>query len=280
VGFVLVLATAVDSYALSARVRWLPGGGGAVEGYDLLVRPMGQPYAAVMDAGLPTPSADGVLSYVVANLTDGVIYFFTVTARGADGSRSPCAGELVLGEPDACLIDRCCPGDACTTGSAPDGTPCDGADACRTCRAAACAATSESPLDTRRLRLANRAAGTRINASGSFTPASALDPAVDGLTLSVVDASGVVVQSAFVPPDALRVNAAGTSFVLLRERRDDTLQMIAVRVRRGEARVRARLTGGVETTSAPLGWVVASGQGCARSPTLACTTTPRGLSCR
>jgi hypothetical protein len=276
---VLMLAAATDVHALGARLRWIPSAGAAVTGYDVFVRQSGQSYGSAIDAGLPAPDAVGTLAYDVGNLVDGVTYYFSVTARGADGARSACAGEIALGNSDACLVDRCCPGEACTFGSAADGTPCDGTDACRLCRAAACTTATESPLDTLRLRLASLTPASRLNVSGTFIPADVLDPAADGLTLSVFDAAGTVLLTASVPPDAMRANAARTWFALARDHRDGALRILSLRVRRGEARVRARLMDAVGAVAGPLGWAIASGRSCGRSAPLTCAATPRGLSC-
>lgn len=274
----LMLAVAADAHALTARVRWMPSAGGI--GYEVFVRPSGQPYAAGIDAGLPAAGVGGELAYDVANLTDGVTYYFTVVARGAGGIRSACAGELVLGDLEPCLVERCCPGEACAFGAARDGTPCDDADACRRCLAAACTATPESPLDSRRLRLTRRASLPRVSASGTFTPSEGFDPTAEGLTLSFFDAAGTVVLRAFVPADAVQANDAGTAFVLAPDQRDGVLRMLSLRLRKGGALVRARLVADLGAAAGPLGWAVTSAGSCGRSAALACSATSAGLSCR
>jgi hypothetical protein len=208
------------------------------------------------------------------------VYYFTVIARGTNGTRSACAGELILGKPDGCRVESCCPGQPCTLDDAPDGTPCDDANACRVCRAASCATTAESALETRRLRLASQTAAPRVSAVGTFIPAEPLDPTADGVTVSVFDALGTVVLTAVVPPDALMPGGAGKSFVLARDRRDGPVAMLSLRIRNGAATVRARLTTDPGSPTGPLGWAVASGGSCGRSAALTCSTTVRGLSCR
>jgi hypothetical protein len=277
--FALMLVTATGAEAATARVRWLPSSG-TVVGYDVFVRQSGQPYGAGVDAGLPTPGAGGVLSYDLDSLADGVIYYFTVTARGSNGTRSACAGELVLGNPGLCVIDSCCPGGPCTNDSVPDGTPCDPTNACRLCRAAACATAAESALDTLRLKVAGRSGTPRVNVSGTFVPPGAFTPAGEGLTLSFFDADGTVLRTVSVPPEAIRANPGGTAFVLARDYPSGTLRTMTVRLREGVARVRARLLADPGTPTGPLGWAVASGATCGRSAPLACSATTRGFSCR
>jgi len=274
-----MLVLPVDARALNARVRWLPSPG-AVAGYDLFVRRSGQPYGAAIDAGLPPAGAGGVLAYVVDNLADGFTYYFTVTARASDGTRTACAGELVLGNPDACVVESCCPGQACTFASARDGTPCDGTDACRLCRATACTATAVSVLDTTRLKVGTLATEPRTTVSGRFVPPDPLAPSTEGLTLTVVDGAGKAVLTTFVPPEALRADPGGTTFSLAPDYRDARLRVLRLRLRAGVATVRARLAAAPATAAGSLGWAVASGRSCGRSDALSCAPSPRGLSCR
>jgi hypothetical protein len=263
---------------MTARVRWLPGGG-PVAGYDVFVRRAAEPYAAPHDAGLPPAGPGGVLSYDVAGLADGVTHYVTVMARASDGLRSPCVGELPLGETDSCLVERCCPGAACTAERAADGTPCDAHAPCGGCRDAACVPLAETPLETSRLRLAGRPTGTRLSAAGVFPADVALDPAADGVGVSLVDAAGTVLLNAFAPPGTLRPNAAGTTWLLPRALRDGPIAVLALRRRQGQARVRARVQADA-VAGTPAGWAVTSGGGCARDRGLACVPTPRGLTCR
>ena len=279
-GACLLLFASADAHALTARLRWLPSSGAPVAGYEVLVRRSGEPYGATIDAGLPPVGAGGALAHDVVNLADGVRYYFAVRARGADGKRSACGGELLLGAPDGCLIERCCPGESCTFGAALDGTPCDDADACRLCRDGACDTPAESELDTLRLKVVSRAAAPRVVATGTFPAVAELDPTAEGLSLSMFDGAGAVLVSAFVPPDAMRANRARTSFVLARDRRDGTLQALSVRVRSGRAKVRARLGADPGAGEGPVGWAMATGRSCGRSAALACAPTATGLSCR
>jgi hypothetical protein len=273
-----VVLAAVDAHAFAARLRWLPGAGAPVTGYDVYVRRAGQPYAAAIDAGLPAAGLGGALAYVVGNLTDGVTYYFSVKARGAGGTRSACAGELVLGTTEGCLTDRCCPSESCTFGAALDGTPCDDADACRLCRGGACTSPAESALDTVRLKVTSRGAAPRVTATGSFATSAALDPAADGLTLSLFDAAGRILASVYVAADAMRANRARTSFALARDRRG-ALRVLGIRIRNGEAKVRARLEADLGISTGPLGWAMATGESCGRSAPLACAATASGLTC-
>jgi hypothetical protein len=279
-GACLLLAASADAQALTARLRWLPSAGAPVAGYEVFVRRSGEPYGAAIDAGLPPLGAGGALAHDVGDLADGVRYYFTVRARGADGTRSACGGELLLGMPEGCLIERCCPGASCTFDAAPDGMPCDDTDACRLCRDGACDASDESVLDTLRLKVVRRSAAPRVVATGTFTAPTALDPTGAGLALSLFDGAGAILVSAFVPPDAMRANRARTSFVLARDRRDGALQALSVRVRNGLAKVRARLETDPGAADGPLGWALATGDSCGRSAALACAPTATGLSCR
>lgn len=272
---------AASAHAMAARVRWMASDGPGVVGYDVFVRRSGDDYGASIDVGVPAPGPGGVLAHDVGNLADGVMYYFTVTARAADGTRSPCGGELALGNPDACLVEHCCPGRACTFTGMPFGAPCDDTNPCRVCRAAACATGVESPLDTLRLSATGGAGSTpRLSASGTFDPPNGLAPAEDGLTLSVLDAAGTILLRAFVPPDAVRGTAGGKLFVLARGYLPDGVQMLSIRLRDGAARVRARLDADPGAPSGPLSWVVASGASCGRSAALDCAATSRGLTCR
>jgi len=279
-GACLLLVAAAEAHALTARLRWLPSTGAPVAGYEVFVRRAGEPYGAAIDAGLPAMGADGALAHDVGNLVDGVRYYFTVRARGADGTRSACGGELLLGTPDGCLLESCCPGQSCTFGAALDGTPCDDTDACRLCRDGACDTPTESVLDTLRLKVSSRAAAPRVVATGTFPAIAELDPTADGLSLSLFDDAGTVLVSTFVPPDAMRANRARTSFVLARDRREGVLEALRVRVRNGRAKVRARLGTDPGAGDGPLGWALATGESCGRSAALACAPTATGLSCR
>ena len=274
----LTLGAAAHAHALSARVRWMASPSPSVVGYELFVRRSGDDYGAPFDVGLPPPGPGGVFTYDVANLADGVMYYFTVAARVADGTRSQCGGELVIGDPDACLVEHCCPGHACTFTGMPFGAPCDDTNPCRVCRAAACATGAESPLDTLRLTATGAGSTSRLSASGTFAPANGLAPADDGLTLSVLDAAGTIRLRAFVPSAAVRTTAGRALFVLARGQSAGEFQRLSIRLRDGVARVRARL-GADPGTSGPLAWVVASGGSCGRSAALACAASPRGLTC-
>jgi hypothetical protein len=278
-GACLLLVAAADAHALTARLRWLPSTGAPVAGYDVFVRRSGEPYGAAIDAGLPSVGAGGALAHDVGNLADGFQYYFTVRARGADGTRSACGGELLLGAPDGCRLESCCPGQSCTFGAALDGTPCDDTDACRLCRNGACDTPTESVLDTLRLKVSSRASAPRVVATGTF-PVAELDPTAEGLSLSLFDDAGAVLVSAFVPPDTMRANRARTSFVLARDRREGTLEALSVRVRNGRAKVRARLGTDPGAGDGPVGWALATGDSCGRSAALACAPTASGLSCR
>ena len=277
-GACLVLAAAAEAHALTARLRWLPSVGAPVAGYDVLVRRSGEPYGAAIDAGVPAAGAGGALAHDVENLAEGVRYYFTVSARGADGTRSACGGELLLGAPDGCLLERCCPGESCTFGAALDGTPCNDTDACRLCRDGACDTPTESALETLRLKVTSRAAAPRVVATGAFPAVAPLDPAAHGLSLSLFDGAGAVLVNAFVPPDAMRANRARTTFVLTRDL--GVLHALSVRVRNGQAKVRARLGTDPGAGDGPVGWALATGESCGRSAALACAPTATGLSCR
>ena len=280
VAFLVPLAAAADARAFTARLRWLPGMGAPVSGWDLFVRPAGQPYGAAIDAGLPAAGPGGVLASDVGNLADGVTYYFSVKARGVDGTRSSCAGELVLGTSDGCLTDRCCPNESCTFGAALDGSPCDDGDACRLCRAGTCATPTESALETVRLKVNSRSAAPQVTAVGAFAAVAAVDPTAEGLTLSLFDGAGTVLASVYVSPDAMRANRTRTSFVLARDRRGGALKMLGIRIRNGQAKVRARLEADAGTAGGPLGWAMATGESCGRSGALSCVTTASGLTCR
>src|SRR4029450_4442181 len=134
-----------------------------------------------------------------------------VSARGTPGARSVCAGAVVLGNPDACFLERCCPGQPCTFSGMPNGAPCDGANPCRVCRSAACTIASESTLDTQRVRLTHGATEARVFASGRLMPLGALDPVVDGVSLSLLDRSGAVLLAAFAASGSAVPNQGGVS---------------------------------------------------------------------
>lgn len=276
----LTLGAAADAHAMSARVRWMPSASPGIVGYELFVRRGGDDYGVPIDVGLPPPGPGGVLAHDVVNLPDGVMFYFAVSARVADGTRSACGGELVLGDPDACLVEHCCPGHACTFTGMPFGAPCDDGNPCRVCRAASCTTGAESPLDTLRLTATGAGATSRLSASGTFVPANALAPADDGLTLSVLDVSGTILQRAFVPSGAVRTTAGRALFVLARGQSAGEFQMLSIRLRDGAARVRARLGADLGKSVGPLSWAVASGGSCGRSAALACSASSRGLTCR
>lgn len=273
-------ASATDVAALSARVRWIPSDDPRAVGYEVYVRPAGQPYQSGIDVGSPPPDANGHMSFVVDGLGSGT-YHFTVMARQGDGSRSACPGELTLGATDPCVVDQCCLGN-CYLEVFPDGEPCGG-DACSVCRAGACTGAVESALGTDVLRLAaRRTQATRMTVRGSLEAVSALDPVQSGLTLSVTDASGAVYATIVAPPGAMR-RASNTSFVLDRTADVVGVRALTMRTVQGRTRVAARVDR--STLTPPLAqptvaWTVRVADECARSNVLTCTGTTNKRACR
>lgn len=278
---ILIVVPIESAHALTARVRWLPGTSTS-SGYEVWVRRAGEPYTAALDVGIPPRDASGVHSYDVADLADGITHYFTVSAYDAASGRSPCVGELPLGDPNPCRVDACCPG-SCTFGNAVDGAPCDDATTCAACAAGVCTTVAAEALATVRLRLGDTANGTRVTAAGDLPSGGAFDPSVAGMALSLIDGAGAVLVTILAPPGAVRRSRDGTSFSL--DRREDDSPFRSLRVRRfsdGTARVRSRLvSAGIAPTDslAAVGWAVRLGGRCARATGLKCVPKPRGLVC-
>ena len=123
-GALLLVACAARAEAASARLRWVPNNDPRVTGYRVYSRQAGHPYGSFIDAGRPTPQADGNIAYTVNNLGAGT-YYFAVVTYGAGSLLSPLSAELPLGTPSPCLIDHCASTTSCDIRAASDGSSCD-----------------------------------------------------------------------------------------------------------------------------------------------------------
>ena len=283
----LVCAAADQAGAAGARLRWRPSADASAVGYDVYVRAAGTPYGTPLDAGLPPLDSDGTMSFVVSGLTSGDTYYFAVTAYAADRTQSGFAGELALGPPTPCRIDRCTTPTACEFGNSPDGTPCSQGSICDACRAGSCAAVPTIPLTATMVRLSGRGRAPRLAASGSFTPPQPLDPTRSGVALTLADASGHVLYLAPVPGAAMRGNATGTSFRLdagAAAASAPGLRQLQIRLAAGVARVSALAAASDLAAAvglAELSLAVGFGGGqCALAAQLACSSSTNASACQ
>jgi len=88
-------ATAAGA-TISAQVTWQPSASSGVVGYRIYTRLLSSTYGAPQDAGLPTPAADGSLTFVITGLDATTDHAFAVTAYAADGTESGFSNELTL----------------------------------------------------------------------------------------------------------------------------------------------------------------------------------------
>src|SRR6267378_1214018 len=80
----------------TATVRWQPSTSAGVVGYHVYTRTLVGTYGAPLDAGMPTPAADGTMSFSVGGLDASVGHAFAATAYASDGSESAISNEMTL----------------------------------------------------------------------------------------------------------------------------------------------------------------------------------------
>ena len=88
-------AALTTTYAV--RVRWKPVSDATVAGYHVWVRPLSSATATPQNAGLPTPAADGTMSYTLGGLDVRTDYAFSVSDYRRDGTESPRSNEVMSG---------------------------------------------------------------------------------------------------------------------------------------------------------------------------------------
>ncbi len=98
-------AALTTTYAV--RVRWKPVSDATVAGYHVWVRPLSSATATPQNAGLPTPAADGTMSYTLGGLDVRTDYAFSVSDYRRDGTESPRSNEVMSGYAQvATLVDE------------------------------------------------------------------------------------------------------------------------------------------------------------------------------
>jgi hypothetical protein len=107
----LILPAATAAAALrttyAVRVRWKPVSDATVAGYRVWVRPLSSTTATAQNAGLPTPAADGTMSYTLSSLSVRTDYAFSVSDYRRDGTESPRSNEVTSGYAQvAALVDE------------------------------------------------------------------------------------------------------------------------------------------------------------------------------
>ena len=86
-----------SSDTVGVELTWNDGGE-AIAAYSVHWGTASRAYEHVLDVGRPVPSADGLVTVVIA-LEPASVYYFAVTARDADGQASPYSNELSVALP-------------------------------------------------------------------------------------------------------------------------------------------------------------------------------------
>jgi len=100
VAVVWLLAAAHAAAASEVRLGWFPVAGSA--GYVVYHRETGQPYGPGIDVGRIAPDADGIVRYIVGNVSLNVVQYFAVSSYDAGGIESGLSNELALKLPMVC----------------------------------------------------------------------------------------------------------------------------------------------------------------------------------
>lgn len=75
---VAVCSSATAAWAYDAELRW--SAVAVAAGYRVYMRQGAEPFGAGIDAGNPAAAGDGMIHYVVTDLTEGVGNYFAITA--------------------------------------------------------------------------------------------------------------------------------------------------------------------------------------------------------
>jgi hypothetical protein len=234
----------------------------------------------------------------------------------------PCAAAADCNDDNPCTTDTCVSG-LCSHAFLPDGTSCDDADVCNgaeqclagICRAsppldcddgdgctadvcsltagcahveipgcASCTAGIHATLEGKRVGLFKSVYGIKMVMTGLLDPDTRVDPMRTGLTIEIVDATGLSLFRSVVPPSKLEANAAGKGgYHLIRNLSPDAvggLGQLRLHVRPDSKIVIAALGRAVampETVPTRLSVVVAFGDQCGVD---SCLITSRKSDCR
>src|SRR5262245_62061513 len=95
-GLLWAVPTLAQAVTITAMVQWQPSTSAGVVGYHVYMRTMVGTYGTPINAGMPTPAADGTMSSDVTGIDASVGHAFTVTAYASDGTESAFSNELTL----------------------------------------------------------------------------------------------------------------------------------------------------------------------------------------
>jgi len=282
----LVTGLFVRTASGDAVVRWLPSSDPAIVGYNVYARQAGTTYSAPRRAGLPGRAADGSHSYRVGQtLPAGTTWYFAVAGYRADGSEGQLSNEIALGPTDPCSLDRCSTPSSCMVLTQADGTRCaDDPDPCRgLCSAGVCGATSRLDLATGRLSLAQATNGVRVGATAALPVDLGTDLGTLGVALSVEVPSGPPVFEAFIPGNAFKASAGGTSF-RYRAPRGVKTGLLRFSTRRSGDQIRVSLRAiaeglTIESVPSQVRWMVSVGARCASDLGLICNRGSGSMTC-
>lgn len=123
---VAIAMTVGSAQAAGVLLRWRPVNESGIAGYYVYHRLPRTTYGTPVDAGLPALQPDGTRTFTIASLPTSAARYFAVSAYKRDGLETDISNEVVLGGPEACVLDRCDTPDLCVVDVLPDLTPCNG----------------------------------------------------------------------------------------------------------------------------------------------------------
>ena len=211
----------------------------------------------------------------------------TVNERCENGV---CKSEaMICPDGDECTQATCDPAFGCGTEVLPDGTECEDGDPCtegEVCVAGGCRAPSAQvdggeTLSVRKLKLRQGPNRHRLYGRGVIEKAGDMDPAASGAVLELLDAAGVPLYQAEVLGEAFNAKRSRRGFEFTRKATQWSLELLnGLKVldfeRKGQRmKVEAEAASSDldDAFAAPsLRWVIRSGETCARSPLLSCSS--------
>ncbi len=192
---------------------------------------------------------------------------------------------------DSCQIARCEPDTGCVTEPRPDGTACEGDDACSTagaCQAGACVGTPDDPgrgpraVGIRRFTLRRSPDGYAVSANAYFAFSDLVDPGSTGMSIAFEDGSHGSILAAEVAGADLDATRAGWKLAAPAS----GITRLEIRPRSGTARVSLRATlpafslidpsGVAGADQGYLSWRVRFGTACASALGMSCQERPSG----